>query len=368
MHHAEPRQHHQDKGTGPSIGSSGFHVGLGSTAAGISDHSLDSPALVASETPPKLSKPAPRAETSRDLSSRIAEARSSHAALFDRAWLDGIKQPRCLTGDAGTLSVRDERRARDQRRGKANLTRSTDESDNVPTGRPAAEFEEGGQGMEAMLAAGASAGGLGAGDRVDPSCGGIQQRKGRGQASFVLAYPAWNEAQQPSSLTVGCKATVESVVQRTMGSGGGRGLSRTFKRPWHPSQWEAFQVWKYFLRKEITNWRYTLNSADRSSQAHRDCVISSSHVTAVKTDRLGRCPWLLRAGCSRAGGLWKQLFGSKNPSRLWSFPTTILMLKLGLSARRQTYPFDVSMRRRILNAARQRAHRGISAACGEPPA
>lgn len=110
----------------------------------------------------------------------------------------------------------------------------------------AAEIVEGGQRVGAVPAVGGSAAGpSGGGEGAESGSGGSQEKKERGQASIGLAYRAWKEEQQSPLLTDVCKKMAESILrQQATGCGGSREASRNFKRPWHPSQWEAFQVWK----------------------------------------------------------------------------------------------------------------------------
>lgn len=238
---AELRQHPQQKTQWmePSIGPGDFD--LGSPATGSSGQASGRASPLAPATP-KLSRSAPRAEESRGLAFRIAEARSSQAGVFDRAWLDGIKSRR-QPGSTGTLCLGGERRQGWCRAWQCGLRGTkVDRTASTQTSYPEIVVQ-GGQQLDAMPAAGASlVGPSGGAEGAAEGTRGSQKKKEEEQANVVRAYPPWNEDQQSSLQPDAWKTMIESVLRQTAGCGGGGESSRSFERPWYPSQWEAFQV------------------------------------------------------------------------------------------------------------------------------
>eukprot|EP00752_Nemacystus_decipiens_P004793 g4361.t1 len=204
------------------------------------------------------SKPAASEEASQgDLPSRVAEARLSRAALFDRAWLEGIR-PRPPSGgdDACTRCPLDQQTHAYRQTRKRSL-KSTAGCAASAGGSYAGIRRHSGRrpADDATPAVGASAG-LGGGEGGGPGSGRSQEKSEGWIANLVWDYPAWNEQQQPSSLAHGgCEALVERVLRQTASCGGNGGeSSRTFQRPWHPSQWEAFQAEEIRTRRDHEGW------------------------------------------------------------------------------------------------------------------
>jgi len=173
--------------------------------------------LVPAEQEPSSGSPPVAVQQKRyDLSSRLAEARSFRAVVFDKAWLERIKRGRQHTssGNGENKICEDtlERRVCGSRISPSVMNSV------VESMRSARHLDD-----AAAL-----------GVEVEGDCAGNNN-------SVLAFFPRWSEDRNPLSLAQAWKEMAEDVARQ--GRCGIISSSSSFKRPWYSSQLNKLQVW-----------------------------------------------------------------------------------------------------------------------------
>lgn len=197
-----------------------------------------------SSPPPNASAKANDASCFR--AAAVEKARSSGTVLFERTWLNDIKQ---RGQDRDVVSARNRHTTGAEPNTNGSVGGRTFGGGGVTKTSLAicaAQVPHGGQDLDGVCVVEASHRGLG----VGKSSGGLCKE----EVETPLNYPRWHEDDVDVLLMTAWEKAAQDVLRQNAGYGSRKSSMEKFHRPWHLSQWNRFQVKRRSGRKRMRNY------------------------------------------------------------------------------------------------------------------